>query len=165
MSDADAEALHAKRADWTSEHLSDYLQSGGTRGHILDLTSVGGRALSTHCLIRYRGRRSGTTYVKPLIYGNFGGELVIVASKGGADSHPEWYRNILASETIDFQVATQAYEATWREPHDEERHAVWTYMTHLYPPYVAYQQSTERQIPLVMLTPGRTIDVFTQPGS
>jgi deazaflavin-dependent oxidoreductase (nitroreductase family) len=165
MSDADAEALHAKRADWTSEHLATYLQSGGTRGHILDLTSVGGRAFSTHCLIRYRGRQSGKTYVKPLIYGNFAGELVIVASKGGADSHPEWYRNILASETIELQVATEAFEATWREPKGEERHAVWTYMTHLYPPYVAYQQSTERQIPLVMLTPRKAIDVFTQPGS
>ncbi|PRC60631.1 nitroreductase family deazaflavin-dependent oxidoreductase, partial [Mycobacterium sp. ITM-2017-0098] len=74
---------------------------------------------------------------------------------------PEWYHNIRASETIDVQIATQAFEATWREPEDDERHEVWSYMTHLYPPYIAYQQSTSRRIPLVMLAPGRSLDVFT----
>jgi deazaflavin-dependent oxidoreductase (nitroreductase family) len=161
MADTDAEAIRAKRKDWVSEHLMMYLASGGTRGHIEDVTEVGGRALTTHCLIRYRGRTSGRTYVKPLIYGNFGGELVIVASKGGADSHPEWYHNIRASPTVEVQVATQAFEATWREPDDEERRGVWAYMAHLFPPYLAYQQSTNRRIPLVMLTLDRPIDVFT----
>ena len=84
-------------SDWADEHLATYLDSGGAAGHILDLTEAGGRAFTTHCLIRVQGRNSGKTYVKPLIYGNFGGELVVVASKGGADSHPEWYNNIRAS--------------------------------------------------------------------
>ncbi len=161
MANADAEEIHAKRGDWADEHLSTYLASGGTKGHILDLTEVGGRAFTTHCLIRYRGRTSGRTYVKPLIYGNFGGELVIVASKGGSDSHPQWYRNILASPTIDVQVASEAFEATWREPEGDERHEVWAYMAHLYPPYISYQRSTNRHIPLVMLAPGRRGNIFT----
>ena len=161
MGDADAEASRAERGDWVSEHLTTYLTSGGTRGHILDLGDVGGRSFTTNCLIRYTGRTSGKTYVKPLIYGNFGGEVVIVASKGGADSHPAWYHNIRASTTVGVQIATQAFEATWREPEDDERHEVWAYMTHLYPPYIAYQQSTSRRIPLVMLAPGRPVDVFT----
>ncbi len=161
MGDADAGTVRAARGDWISDHLQAYLESGGSRGHVMDLTEVGGRVFTTHCLIRYRGRTSGDVYVKPLIYGNFGGELVIVASKGGADSHPEWYLNIRASTTIDVQVATQAFEATWREPGDEERHEVWSYMTHLYPPYITYQQSTSRRIPLVMLALSEPIDVFT----
>ncbi len=77
------------------------------------------------------------------------------------DEHPEWYLNILDSETIGVQIATQAFEATWREPEGEERHRVWSYMTHLYPPYIGYQRSTSRHIPLVMLKIGRPIDVFT----
>lgn len=157
----DADEIRAERNDWVSDHRAEYLQSGGTRGHILDLAGVGGRTFTTHCLIRLRGRTSGREYVNPLIYGNFGGELVIVASKGGADSHPQWYLNIQASTTIDVQIATQAYQATWREPSDEERHEVWSYMTHLYPPYITYQQSTSRRIPLVMLAPGKSINVFT----
>ena len=155
MGDTDSSEVFA------GQHLASYLESGGVRGHILDLSAVGGRAFTTHCLIRSRGRRSGKAYVTPLIYGNFGGEIVIVASKGGADTHPDWYHNIRASSTVDVQVATEAFEAAWCEPDDEERHDVWAYMTHLYPPYIAYQQSTSRRIPLVMLAIGKPIDVFT----
>jgi deazaflavin-dependent oxidoreductase (nitroreductase family) len=116
--------------------------------------------MTTHCLIRYVGRKSGKAYVKPLIYGNYGGEVVVVASKGGADTHPEWYLNVAAGDAVDLQIATQAFTATWREPRGAERHNVWEYMCHLYPPYIAYQRSTSRHIPLVMLTTGRGIDVF-----
>ncbi len=59
------------------------------------------------------------------------------------------------------QIATQAFEASWREPEGTERHEVWEYMCHLYPPYIAYQRSTSRHIPLVMLKTLRPIDVFT----
>jgi deazaflavin-dependent oxidoreductase (nitroreductase family) len=99
-------------------------------------------------------------YVKALIYGNVGGELVVVASKGGADRHPEWYLNILESATVGVQVATQAFEAAWREPEGAERDAVWSYMVDLFPPYADYQASTSRRIPLVMLKTIRPIEVF-----
>ncbi|MCV7349344.1 nitroreductase/quinone reductase family protein [Mycobacterium parmense] len=165
MADADASAIRAERGDWIGKHLNEYLTSGGARGHIMDVRAVGGREMTTHCLIRCAGRKSGKVYVRPLIYGNFGGEIVIVGSKGGADTHPGWYLNILESDTIGVQIATQAFEATWREPEGEERHEVWAYMAHLYPPYITYQRSTSRQIPLVMLTPVRPIDVFTAQDS
>jgi deazaflavin-dependent oxidoreductase (nitroreductase family) len=161
MSDADAAAIRSARGDWAQEHTQTYLNSGGTQGHILDLSSVGGHSVTTHCLIRCVGRKSGNVHVKALIYGNVGGEIVIVASKGGADTNPEWYLNIAASETIDVQIATQAFEATWREPEYEERHQVWSYMTHLFPPYLGYQTSTTRHIPVVMLKTVRPIEVFT----
>ncbi|WP_238888455.1 nitroreductase/quinone reductase family protein [Mycobacterium sp. IDR2000157661] len=161
MADADAAAIRAERGDWMREHRAVYLDSGGAQGHILDLSSVGGRTMTTNCLIRYVGRKSGKRYVKPLIYGNVGGEIVIVASKGGADRHPEWYLNIVAGAAVDVQIATQAFEATWREAEGTERHEVWEYMCRLYPPYVSYQQSTSRHIPVVLLTTVRPIPVFT----
>ena len=161
MADADAAAIRASRAEWAAEHLATYLETGGARGHILDVSDIGGRAFTTHCLIRYTGRKSGQRYIKPLIYGNVGGEIVIVASKGGADNHPEWYLNVLSRETLDVQIATQAFEATWREPRGDERHQVWEYMCHLFPPYIAYQQSTSRRIPVVMLHPLRPTATFT----
>jgi deazaflavin-dependent oxidoreductase (nitroreductase family) len=139
-----------------------YLRSGGTQGHVLDLTAVGGHNFTTNCLIRVRGRKSGKTYIKPLIYGDIGGEVVIVGSKGGADRHPEWYLNLRAEENVDLQIATQAYRATWREPEDEERHKVWDFMVSVYPPYISYQRSTSRHIPLVMMTPDSAIDVFSE---
>jgi deazaflavin-dependent oxidoreductase (nitroreductase family) len=161
MSDADADSIRTARGDWAKEHLKAYLGSGGVEGHILDLSSVGGHSVTTHCLIKVAGRKSGRSYVKPLIYGNVGGEIVIVGSKGGADTDPEWYLNIRESDTVGVQIATQAFDATWREPEVEERHRVWAYMTHLFPPYLGYQSSTERRIPVVMFKLGRPIDVFT----
>jgi deazaflavin-dependent oxidoreductase (nitroreductase family) len=147
--------------DWRSEHLEAYLSSGGAQGHIVDVSEAGGHALTTNCLIKVTGRKTGTPQVTPLIYGNVGGEIVIVASKGGADTDPDWYLNLRDSETIGVQIATQAFEATWREPEYEERHQVWAYMTHLFPPYLGYQSSTTRHIPVVMLRIGRSIPVFS----
>lgn len=161
MGDADAAAIRTESGDWMEQHLTTYLDSGGTQGHIIDLSSFGGRGVTTHCLIRYAGRKTGKSYIRPLIYGNVAGEIVIVASRGGADTHPEWYLSILANETIGVQIATQAFEATWREPEGTERHEVWEYMCHLFPPYVSYQRSTSRHIPVVMLKTVRPIEVFT----
>lgn len=162
MSDDTAAAIRKDHRDWMARHGEAYLRSGGTQGHVVDLTSVGGRAFTTHCLIRLRGRKSGQTRITPLIYGDIGGEVVIVASKGGADEHPDWYLNLRASEHVDVQIATQAFRATWREPEDEERHRIWDFMVSVYPPYLAYQRSTTRHIPVVMLAPVTSIDVFSE---
>lgn len=162
MSDDTAAAIRKERRDWMARHRDTYLRSGGTQGHIVDITQAGGRAFTTHCLIRLPGRKSGRTRITPLIYGDIGGEVVIVASKGGADEHPDWYLNLRASEHVDVQIATQAFRATWREPEDEERHRVWDFMVSVYPPYLAYQRSTTRHIPVVMLEPVAPIEVFSE---
>jgi len=147
-------------SDFAAKHLETYLRSGGTQGHVVDITSVGGHAFTTHCLIRVKGRKSGRTQITPLIYGGFGGEVVIVASKGGADDHPEWYLNLRAAPELDFQIATQAFRATWREPEGEERHKVWDFMARAFPPYIKYQRATVRHIPVIMMTPVAPIEVF-----
>ena len=88
----------------------------------MDLSAVGGRALTTHCLIKCVGRKSAQVHVTPLIYGNVGGEIVIVASKGVADTHPGWYLNVLASNTIGVQIATQ--RSTPRGGNQKARNAI-----------------------------------------
>ncbi len=148
--------------EWVKEHRRLYLRSGGTRGHIMDISGAGGYTFGTHCLIRYQGRKSGKTMIQGLSYGDIGGEVVICASKGGADDSPQWYHNIRASETVDFQIATQAFRATWREPEGAEREKVWDYMVDCYPFYAVYQTKTERVIPLLMLKPMESISVFSE---
>lgn len=162
MSDESAADIARARRNWVRDHLHTYLQSGGAQGHVMDITEVGGHAFTTHCLIRLPGRKTGKTRITPLIYGDIGGEIAIVASKGGADRHPEWYLNLRAAEQIDVQIATQAFRATWREPEDVERHKVWDFMSSVYPPYITYQRSTTRHIPVVLLTPVAAIDVFSE---
>jgi deazaflavin-dependent oxidoreductase (nitroreductase family) len=162
MSNDSAAATRQKRLDWMAKHREIYLRSGGAQGHVMDIREIGGHTFTTHCLIRVKGRKSGRTRITPLIYGDIGGEIVIVASKGGADHHPEWYLNIRASEHIDVQIATQAFRATWREPEDVERHKVWDFMVSAYPPYIKYQRSTTRHIPVIMMTAVEAVDVFQE---
>ncbi len=116
MSDAEASVIREARRDWVTEHREKYLRSGGVEGHIEDLTAVNGRTFGTHLLLKYKGRKSGRIFITPLSYADIGGEVVIVGSKGGADTHPEWYLNVVASPDIEFQIGTQAFRATWREP-------------------------------------------------
>lgn len=150
--------------DWVKEHRRLYLRSGGAQGHIMDITGAGGFPFGTHCMIRYTGRKSGRTLITALCYGDIGGEVVICASKGGAPDSPQWYHNILASETVDFQIATQAFRATWREPAGAERDKVWAFMVDCFPFYAEYQKRTDRIIPLVMMNATKPIAIFSEAG-
>jgi deazaflavin-dependent oxidoreductase (nitroreductase family) len=162
MSDADSAAISAVRKDWVSEHRELYLQSGGTKGHIMDIEAVGGYSLGAHCLVKFTGRKSGKVFITALCYSIVAGEVVICASKGGADVHPEWYNNISVADHVEFQVGTQAYRGTWREPTGAERDKVWAVMVDNFPFYANYQKSTSRTIPLVMMKLAEETPVFTE---
>jgi deazaflavin-dependent oxidoreductase (nitroreductase family) len=154
--------IESTRRNWIGDHLRSYLGSGGREGHIVDLRPIGGHAFTTCLLLRTVGRRSGQARIAPLIYGDIGGEVVIVASKGGADVHPAWYVNLKGHAEVAIQIASQAYTASWREPAGAERGAIWSFMEGIYPPYTAYQQATQRTIPLVMLRTRESIEVFRE---
>ncbi|MET0546102.1 MAG: nitroreductase/quinone reductase family protein [Caulobacterales bacterium] len=162
MSDETSNAVINSGGDWGAAHLQTYLRSGGAKGHIMDLTFVGGFPFTTHCLIKTRGRKSGKTFITALICGYINGEAVIVASKGGADSHPAWYLNLTSREEVQLQVATDAFRATWREPAGAEREMIWDYMVGVFPSYAGYQNSTARRIPIVMMKPAEPIAVFRE---
>lgn len=157
------EATNAKRKDWISTHLDDYISSGGAHGHIMDLRHNGGPRFVPMLLARYKGRKSGKTMITALGYTVHKGELVIAASKGGADVHPAWYLNIIAGGPIEIQVATQAYNATWRELAGKECEAAWQVLEANNPIYTRYRTSTDRAIPLLAFTPLDEIPVFTRP--
>jgi len=162
MSNASSAEIAKARRSWKDDHLGMYLRSGGAEGHIVDVSDIGGHKFTTTLLLQVLGRKSGKTRINPLIYGDIGGEVVIVASKGGADHHPAWYLNIKDSEEIRFQIATQAFRGKWREPQGAERAKVWDFMEGVFPPYKGYQASTNRQIPLVMLSADEPIDIFKE---
>lgn len=162
MSDDSSAEIRDARKDWMVQHRTLYLQSGGSKGHIMNLTAVGGPVFGTHCMIKYKGRKSGRIFITPLCYGAIGGEVVIVASKGGADEHPAWYLNLKESPDIEFQIGGQAFRATWREPEGKEREEIWNFMVKCYPFYADYQASTQRKIPLVMMKPVEEREVFSE---
>lgn len=140
------------------QHKRVYLESGGRDGHIRDFTAIGGHYMTTTLLLETVGAKSGERRISPLIYGDIGGEVVIVASKGGADVSPGWYYNVKMMDHVAIQIATQAYSCAWREPSGEERRKIWAFMEEVYPPYRDYQAATPREIPIIVFTPVATIE-------
>ena len=162
MSDESSSHIRAARGDWAAEHRLRYLRSGGADGHIEDLTPVGGRPFATNCLVKYVGRKSGRIFITGLCYADIGGEVVICGSKGGADAHPDWYLNLVARPEVEFQIATQAFRGTWREPEGAERRKIWDFFIDCHPFYAGYQASTARVLPLVLLAAKEAIPVFRE---
>jgi deazaflavin-dependent oxidoreductase (nitroreductase family) len=105
-------------------------------------------------LLTVRGRRSGRLRTIPLLYVPDGERLVVVASNGGAPSHPAWYLNLKASPEAAVQVRRHRHTMVARDANPEERERYWPQLVAVYSPYTSYREKTEREIPIVVLEPG-----------
>ncbi len=99
------------------------------------------------------GRKSGQPRTSPLIYLADGDDLVIVASKGGMDHHPLWYTNLVANPDVEVEVGREKRRMRARTANAEEKARLWPKLVKLYPEYQSYQERTEREIPVVVLSP------------
>ena len=160
MTNATSAAINEAAAPFINWHRDTYLRTGGAEGHIVDVTGAGGHGFTTHLLLKTKGRKSGKTYFTPLTYGDIGGEVAIIASRAGADRHPDWLLNLRDRPEVEFQIATQAFRATWRETDGAERDRLWSFMEEILPVYASYKAATTRKIPLVMLKAVEQIPVF-----
>ncbi|MGW2378663.1 nitroreductase/quinone reductase family protein [Streptomyces sp. NPDC001658] len=88
-----------------------------------------------------------------LIYGTSGAEYVVVASKGGADKDPAWFMNLEADPDAGVQVGTRRFTARARVATPAERASLWARMVGIFPLYDDYARQTDREIPVVLLTP------------
>ncbi|MGC7102408.1 nitroreductase family deazaflavin-dependent oxidoreductase [Amycolatopsis lurida] len=131
--------------DWVAEQTRTYLASGGAEGH--ESNGVYTLVLAT------TGRRTGIPRRTCLIYGRSGEDFVVVASKGGADEDPAWFKNLLADPSVGVQVGDRRFTARARVASPAEREALWPRMVGIFPLYDEYARKTEREIPIVLLTP------------
>jgi deazaflavin-dependent oxidoreductase (nitroreductase family) len=127
------------------EHVERYEATDGEEGHDWRGTIV--------LLLITTGRRSGEKRTMPLIYQPDGDRYVIVASKGGSADHPGWYYNLSEDPNVEVQVKGDRFNAVASTAEGEERERLWKLMTATWPAYDQYQQKTDREIPVVVLTP------------
>lgn len=125
------------------EHVRLYLETNGEVGH--DWNGVPALVLTT------TGRRSGQERHSALIYGRLGDAYVIIASQGGAPTHPLWYLNLTADPAVTLQVGADRFAARARTAEGAERDAAWAAMVDIWPNYDVYQSRTDRVIPVVLL--------------
>lgn len=137
--------------DWIDEHRQLYL-SDGEKGHLWDSTVRGGPGPIPTLLLYTTGRKSGKTSIMPLIYGEGEGGYAIIASKGGAPAHPDWYFNLQAEPNVQVKLRDETFAARAETVTDERRAKLWDLMAEIWPQYNEYQSKTERQIPVVLLT-------------
>ena len=104
-------------------------------------------------LLDHVGAKSAKLRTSPLVYGRYGDDFVLVASKGGYPKNPGWLHNLKANPDTTIQVGAKRLAVHARIANPEERKRLWPVMVKVYGGYEDYRRRTEREIPLVILEP------------
>ena len=102
-------------------------------------------------LVHHTGRSSGTERVNPMMYRPVGDAWAVFASKAGADTHPDWYRNLLAHPDTTIEVGTETVPVHARDLDRDERDPIWEAQKQDYPGFAEYEAKTDRLIPVLLL--------------
>jgi deazaflavin-dependent oxidoreductase (nitroreductase family) len=126
------------------EHVDRYRATDGEEGHEWRGTQT--------LLLTTTGRRSGEPRTTPLIYAPAGeNAYTVIASKGGSDAPPAWYLNLTENPEVEVQILGNRFRAIARTAGPDEKPAMWQTMVGEWPDYDAYQRTTTREIPVVVL--------------
>lgn len=103
-------------------------------------------------LITMTGAKSGRELCSPLVHTTDGADVIIIASKGGAPEHPNWFHNLVANPAVTVEVGTETWEATAVLTEGEERTRLFTAQAALMDNFAEYEKSATEA--------GRVIPVF-----
>jgi deazaflavin-dependent oxidoreductase (nitroreductase family) len=103
-------------------------------------------------LLYTKGRRSGKEFLNPLAYYADGDRYLVFASKGGADTHPDWYLNLIAAPTAHIEVGTESFDVQVTDLKGEERDRLYAAQAEVMPNFAEYQTLTKRVIPVIALS-------------
>jgi F420H(2)-dependent quinone reductase len=132
-------------SDWAREQAETYEATGGADANtlrgvpIIVLTSV--------------GAKSGKLRKTPLMRVEHEGEYAVVASMGGAPQNPTWYHNLKQNPHVELQDGPEKKDYLAREASGDEKATWWKRAVAVWPDYQEYQERTDREIPVFVLTP------------
>ena len=131
---------------WVADQVERYEASGGTDAATLLDTGI------PIIVTTMRGHKTGKVRKVPLMRVEHDGEYALIASKGGAPSHPGWYHNLMAHPETAIEIGTQTVEVLATEIVGAERDALFEAQKAEVPQFAEYESRTARTIPLVALT-------------
>lgn len=134
-------------SQWVADQVAEYEASGGTRANTLMDTGM------PVIILTMRGKSSGSVRKTALMRVEHEGEYALIASKGGAPTNPAWYANITADPHVMIQDGPVPADYLVREVTGDERAVWWERAVAAFPQYAAYQEATERVIPVLVATP------------
>ncbi len=131
-------------SDWNKQIIEEFRANDG---------KVGGHfANNTLLLLHTTGAKSGKERVNPLVTFEDGDKLVVVASKGGAPSHPDWYYNIVANPVVNVEYGTEKFQAQATVTSEPDRTRLYEQMESTFATFSEYKKKAGRVIPVVTLT-------------
>ena len=130
---------------WVRDQVEQYERTGGKEGGTLLDTGI------PVIIVAMRGAKSGSVRKIALMRVENDGEYLLVASKGGAETNPDWYYNLLANpREVTVQDGPAPHWVSVREINGAEYDEWWARAVKVFPPYAEYRKKTSRRIPLLV---------------
>jgi F420H(2)-dependent quinone reductase len=134
-------------AQFVRDQVAEYEASAGQRANTLRDTGL------AIVIVTTRGNKSGKIRKTPLMRVEHNGQYALIASKGGAPTHPVWYYNLMADpDSVLIQDGPAPFTVSVRELDGDERTKWWERAVAAFPPYAEYQERTDRTIPVFLAT-------------
>jgi deazaflavin-dependent oxidoreductase (nitroreductase family) len=137
----------SRPGDWNAHVIEEFRANEGRVG--------GNFAGAPMTLVHHRGRTTGRELVNPMMYlrDDDPDVIYVFASKGGAPTHPDWYRNLVAAGEGEVEVGTERYPVTVAELAGDDRDRVYAEQARRYPGFADYEKKTAgiRTIPVLAL--------------
>ncbi len=131
-------------SDWNRKVIEEFRANRG---------KVAAFARQPLLLLTHTGAKTGELQTNPLAYFRDGNHYIIVASKGGAPTNPDWYYNLLVNPQATIEVGIEQLAVTAQPASPVERERLWAMVIERNPAFKDYEKKTGRTIPLVILTP------------
>lgn len=128
---------------WNAKIIEEFRANGGKVGGQFEGAPV--------LLLHTTGAKSGLERVNPMMYLEEGDRIYVFASKAGADTDPDWFRNLVANPDVKVEIGTETLTATAAPVTGAERDRLYAVQSELYPGFAEYQAKTARVIPVVEL--------------
>jgi deazaflavin-dependent oxidoreductase (nitroreductase family) len=130
--------------DFNRKIIEDFRANGGKVGPPFEGAPM--------ILVNHTGAKSGRSYTTPLVYLPDGEDWVIIASKAGSPTHPDWYHNLKAHPEVTIEVGTEKLAARATEVTGAERDELYARQVAVMPGFAEYAEKAGRVIPVIRLT-------------
>jgi len=136
--------------DWNRKVIDEFRANGGRVGGVFEGSSI--------LLLHSKGAKSQQERINPLAYFRDGGRFVVIASKAGAPTNPDWYYNLVANPELTIEVGRETFRVHSAVAEEPERTRLYNKMVETQPASVSksfdeYRHKTKRKIPVIVLTP------------
>ena len=137
--------MSSSTSDWNTPIIAEFRRNRGKVGGFWEGAPL--------LLLNHTGARTGKARVNPVMYLKDGNRYLVFASKGGADTNPDWYHNLKAHPHIKIEVGDEIIAVHAEEIKGPERDRFYALQSSLYPRFADYKKKTKRIIPVIALTP------------